>query len=73
MEPTHAKAALLCFHVVTYIATVQHKTHWYFANFKGLKQGAAVVPVPEKNVVLDAPLRGGTTLHVLPFLGTAST
>ena len=57
--------------VVAYIATVQNQTHWYFANFKGLKQGAATVPEPEKNVVLEAPLRGGTTLHFLPFLGTS--
>lgn len=56
-----------------YIATVQHQTHWFFANFKGLKKGAATVPVPEQNVVLDAPLRGGTMLHLLPFLGTAIT
>jgi hypothetical protein len=59
--------------VVAYIATVQDKTHWYLANFKGLKQGAATVPVPEKNVVLEAPMRGGTTLHLLPFLGTQIT
>ena len=56
--------------LVAYIATVQNQTHWFFANFKGLKQGAATLPVPEKNVVLEAPLRGGTTLHFLPFLGT---
>ena len=56
--------------MVAYIATVQNQTHWFFANFKGLIQGAATVPVPEKNVVLEAPLRGGTTLHFLPFLGT---
>jgi hypothetical protein len=59
--------------LVAYIATVQNQTHWFFANFKGLKQGAATVPVPEQNVVLEAPLRGGITLHFLPFLGTAVT
>jgi hypothetical protein len=59
--------------LVAYIATVQNQTHWFFANFNGLKAGAATVPTPEQNVVLEAPLRGGTTLHVLPFLGTQVT
>jgi hypothetical protein len=59
--------------VAVYIATVQNHTQWFFANFKGLKQGAATVPTPEQNVVLEAPLRGGTTLHLLPFLGTQVT
>lgn len=59
--------------MVVYIATVQHQTHWFFANFKGLKKGAATVPEPEQNVVLEAPLRGGTTLHLLPFLGSTVT
>ncbi|MFZ1943640.1 MAG: hypothetical protein WAU43_08480, partial [Acidobacteriaceae bacterium] len=56
--------------MVVYIATVQDKTHWFFANFSGLKQGAATVPVTQHNVVLEALVRGGTTLHFLPFLGT---
>ncbi len=59
--------------IAVYVATVQHRTHWYFANFKGLQKGAATVPVPERNIVLEAPLRGGTNLHLLPFLGTAIT
>lgn len=59
--------------MVVYIATVQNQTHWFLANFSGLKQGAATVPVPQKNVILEAPLRGGTTLHFLPFLGTAAS
>ena len=59
--------------MVAYIATVQNQTHWFFANFKGLKPGAATIPTPEKNVVLEAPLSGGTTLHLLPFLGTQVT
>ena len=56
--------------MVAYIATVQNQTHWFFANFKGLKQGLPPYPSQKKNVVLEAPLRGGTTLHFLPFLGT---
>jgi hypothetical protein len=56
--------------MAVYIATVQNQTHWFFANFSGLKQGAATVPVPQHNVVLESPVRGGTTLHFLPFLGT---
>ena len=28
------------------------------------------MPVTQHNVVLEAPVRGGTTLHFLPFLGT---
>ncbi|MES2221968.1 MAG: hypothetical protein V4587_13505 [Acidobacteriota bacterium] len=59
--------------MVAYIATVQNQTHWFFANFKGFKSGAATVPTVEKNVVIEAPLRGGATLHLLPFLGTEVT
>jgi hypothetical protein len=59
--------------IAVYVATVQHRTYWYFANFKGLQKDAATVPVPERNIVLEAPLRGGTNLHLLPFLGTATT
>ena len=55
--------------MVVYIATVRNQTHWFFANFKGLKEGVATIPEPEKNVILEAPLRGGTMLHFLPFLG----
>ncbi len=59
--------------LVAYIARVDHKTHWFFANFKGLKTGAATVPVPEQNVTITAPVSAGTTLHLLPFLGTTTT
>lgn len=56
--------------MVVHVATVNRKTHWFFANFKGLKTGAATVPDPERNVILSAPLSAGTKLHLLPFLGT---
>ncbi len=59
--------------MAVYIATVDQQTHWFFANFKGLKKGAATTPVPVRNVEILAPLQGGTILHLLPFLGDAST
>lgn len=58
--------------MVVYIARVNRQTHWFFANFKGLKKGAATRPVPEHNTTLYAPAGAGTSLHVLPFLGAPS-
>ncbi|MGC1783099.1 MAG: hypothetical protein WA708_11310 [Acidobacteriaceae bacterium] len=55
--------------IVVYLVRVNGKTRWFFANFKGLKTGDATVPVPVRDVVVTAPRRVGTTLHVLPFLG----
>ncbi|MGC9293306.1 MAG: hypothetical protein ACP5EP_11400 [Acidobacteriaceae bacterium] len=59
--------------MVVYIATVDHQDHWFFADFKGPKKGAATAPKPDRNVVVFAPLRDGTKLHFLPFLGTPKT
>jgi hypothetical protein len=59
--------------VVVYLATVNRKTHWYFANFGGLKTGDATVPTPVRNVTITAPRNAGTTLHLLPFLGETTT
>jgi hypothetical protein len=58
--------------MVVHIADVDHQTHWFFANFKGLKAGAATTPEAEHNVRLLAPSRVGQTLHILPFLGTTT-
>lgn len=59
--------------MVVYVARVNRQTHWFFANFKGLKKGAAIRPIPEQNVTLYAPAKDEILLHVLPFLGTPYT
>lgn len=59
--------------MAVYLARVNHNPHWFFANFKGLKKGAATTPVPERNVTVSAPRSAGTTLHFLPFLGKQTT
>ncbi len=59
--------------MVVYLAKVNRQTHWFFANFNGLKSGAATSPDPERNVTIAAPLRVGRKLHLLPFLGQATT
>jgi len=51
------------------VAKADGKTHWYFANFKGLKKGDATVPDPVKDIIITAPLSVGATLHFVPFLG----
>lgn len=58
--------------LVAYAAEVKGKTHWYFANFKGLKKGDATAPEPVKEVTISAPSRVGSILHVVPFLGGAT-
>jgi hypothetical protein len=59
--------------MVVYIATVGHQDHWFFADFKFSKKGAPTAPKPDRNVVIFAPIRDGTRLHFLPFLGTPRT
>lgn len=56
--------------MVAYVAKAAGKTHWYFANFKGLKTGDATVPEPVKEITITAPATVGNTLHIVPFLGT---
>jgi len=55
--------------MVAYVAKADGKTHWYFANFKGLKKGDATVPNAVKNILITAPATAGATLHFVPFLG----
>lgn len=62
--PVDAPAGL-----VVYVAQVSRQTHWYFANFTGLKKGDATRPTVAHNVVIEAPVGVGASLHVLPFLG----
>ncbi|MGH9585552.1 MAG: hypothetical protein ACRD3F_01265, partial [Acidobacteriaceae bacterium] len=59
--------------LVAYVAEANGKTHWYFANFKGLKKGDATVPVPVRNVTITAPAEVGSVLHLVPFLGGPET
>ncbi len=59
--------------LVVHLEKVNGTVHWYFANFKGLKEDDATVPVTDRNVTITSPLKAGTTLHLLPFLGNAIT
>lgn len=57
-------------HLVVYIDQVGGRTLWFLANFRGLLAGDAEAPIAARNVILHAPLSAGTTLHLVPFLGT---
>jgi len=58
--------------LIVHVAQVNHEPHFFFANFHGLHPGTVAVPVPVENVHILAPLALGTTLHLLPFMGTAT-
>lgn len=58
--------------LVVHVAQVNHEPHFFFANFHGLKPGTVATPVPVENVHILAPLALGTTLHLLPFMGTST-
>jgi hypothetical protein len=58
--------------LIVHVAQVNHQPHFFFANFHGLHPGTVAVPVPVENVHILAPLALGTTLHLLPFMGTAT-
>jgi hypothetical protein len=55
--------------VVAYVAKSGSRTCIFFANFDGLKGGENETPTPQHDIRVTAPVRMGTTLHVLPFLG----
>jgi hypothetical protein len=59
--------------VATSIASVDGKTHIYFANFSGLRSGENAVPTPLTNVRLQVHGRSSSTLHIVPFMGSEST
>lgn len=59
--------------LVAHVAEANGKTHWYFANFKGLKKGDATVPTPVRNITIGAPATAGSVLHLVPFLGDPVT
>jgi hypothetical protein len=58
--------------LIVHVAQVNKKPHFFFANFNGLHPGTVAVPVPVENVHILAPLALGTTLHLLPFMGTTT-
>jgi len=57
--------------MATSIASVDGKTHIYFANFAGLKSGENAVPTPQTNVRIKTK-GSARRLHVIPFMGTES-
>jgi len=58
--------------LIVHVAKVNQETHFFFANFHGLQPGTVAAPLPVENVHILAPLVLGTTLHILPFMGTST-
>jgi len=59
--------------VVAHEALIDGRTYVFLANFSGLEADVNEMPTPQRNVRIVAPARLGRTMHVLPFLGTATT
>ena len=55
---------------VAHVMDVRGTPHIYIANFDGLVPGKVAVPTPAIGIVICTPLREGSKLHLLPFLGT---
>ena len=56
--------------VVAHVAGIDNALYIFFANFSGLKAGETATPTTQTNVSVTVPKRLGTSMHVLPFLGT---
>ena len=58
--------------LVAHAATLDGVPYIFLANFEGITPGEALAPTPQQNVKVDVPAGYGTSMHVLPFLGTES-
>lgn len=58
--------------LVAHAATLDGVPYIFLANFEGIRPGEALTPTPQLNVKVDVPAGYGTSMHVLPFLGTES-
>lgn len=58
--------------LVAHAATLDGVPYLFLANFEGIKPGEQLTPTPQTNVKIDVPAGYGTSMHVLPFLGTES-
>lgn len=57
--------------VATHVANVEGKTCVFFANFSGLRPHETADQLLQKEVRINFPADGPSTLHFLPFLGVA--
>jgi hypothetical protein len=56
--------------VVGHAMQIDGKTYLFFSNFSGIKAGVELTPTIQTDVSVMVPASLGTTMHVLPFLGT---
>jgi hypothetical protein len=56
--------------VVVHEARIGDHIYLFFANFDGLEAGGKATPNTQQNIEVTVPLKFGTTLHWLPFMGT---
>jgi hypothetical protein len=56
--------------VVANAMRIGGKTYVFFSNFSGIKPGVELTPTIQTDVRVTVPASMGTTMHVLPFLGT---
>ena len=59
--------------VVAHAMKIDGKTYLFFANFSGIKPGVKLTPTIQENVTVTLPDSAGTSMHVLPFLGTGDS
>jgi len=56
--------------VVVHAMRIDGKIYLFFSNFSGIKPGVELTPVKQTDVSVTVPGSMGTSMHVLPFLGT---
>jgi hypothetical protein len=58
--------------VVAHVASIEGTSYVFFANFTGLQAGTRATPTLQPGILIMAPARLGTSMHVLPFMGRES-
>jgi len=57
-------------YVVAHAMRINGKTYLFCSNFSGIKAGVELTPTVQTDVGVTVSASVGTTMHVLPFLGT---
>ncbi len=69
-DPAHAISVSGTASLVAHAMLIDQHPYLFIANFEGIQPGVDLTPAPQKNVAVEVPASFGTSLHLLPFLGT---
>ena len=58
--------------LVAHAAMLNGVPYIFIANFEGIRAGDQLTPTLQNDVTIDVPASYGTSMHLLPFLGTES-